>query len=145
MSPPSCPAASGLISMLPPLRISDALSARVTLLPRKSFQLRPDLTAKEDVESFGVGAAVSPDYAVDIHTRTDTLPPPSARTGPTKNTSHVRALNLVQLTLRRYQLTFRMLMVCFRCIDNFTTRRANSGDSTVESVLHVVNHGLGLL
>ena len=82
---------------------------RVTLLPRKSFQLRPDLTTNEDDDSLGVSAAVSPDYA-DIDTRIDTLidtatetkhipqplPPPSARTGPTTKTSNVRALNLVQ-------------------------------------------------
>ena len=82
---------------------------RVTLLPRKSFQLRPDITAKEEDESLGVSAAVSPDYA-DIDTRIDAiidtatetkhipqpLPPPSARTGPTTKTSNVRALNLVQ-------------------------------------------------
>ena len=82
---------------------------RVTLLPRKSFQLRPDITAKEEDESLGVSAAVSPDYA-DIDTRIDAiidtatetkhipqpLPPPSARTGPTTKTSNVRALNLVR-------------------------------------------------
>ena len=78
---------------------------RVTLLPRKSFQLRPDLTANEDDDSLGGSAAVSPDYA-DIDTRIDAiietkhipqpLPPPSARTGPTMKTSNVRALNLVR-------------------------------------------------